>query len=241
MRIARERGIAQLWVHHNNKSVAGNGDEVLGSSALFAAADTLLTMTRSNEGVRAVRSIQRLGSDLEETVLTINADSGRLSSSGTRYELAMRDTRPLVLDALGDGTLTRAEILAAVEARNSLKGAAFADLLRSGEIEVGEGSGRRGDPVRYRYHRNNRVENETKVENTSSHIPGSLKEPPELETSEIVASSHNSGTTMEPPESQVSPEPPESRESPEQRPPPTQFSPEEAADIWQHAKDVGLL
>jgi hypothetical protein len=198
MRLSRERGVAQVWIHHNNKSVAGNGDEVLGSSALFAAADVLITMTRGNDGTRACRSIQRVGIDLEETVLEMHPDTGRLVSSGSRYTAQLEAAKPQILIALGSEALTRPEILEAVEGRNGIILAALNDLLREGLVVKGEGTGKRGDPIRYRSQQNSYDRGDQIGEKGSSRIPGIVKEPPEPQLGNLKGGSQESGTTMEP-------------------------------------------
>lgn len=227
MRLSRQRGVAQVWIHHNNKSVAGNGDEVLGSSALFAAADVLLTMTRSNEGIRAVRSIQRCGTDMEETVVEMDPDTGAISGSGSRYVAQIMLAKPSVLRALSFTTLSRPELLAAVEARHSVTLAALNELLGEGLVEKAEGTGKRGDPVRYRCH----TESVELAEKGGSQIPGSLR--------------NHRNTGMEFPslgnstEAQESPEPPESPESPIVDPG-ADMTDEQIEALFDRAGEVGL-
>lgn len=226
MRLARERGVAQVWIHHNNKSVAGNGDEVLGSSALFAAADVLITMTRSNDGVRACRSIQRVGVDMEETVLEMNQDTGALTSSGSRYAAQLESAKPQVLAALGSDAMTRPHILEAVESRRAVALGAFNELIRDGFIEKAEGTGKRGDPVSYRCHRNPYAKRESIEDKASTQVPVYVKEPPEPETIKPKGGTHETGNTME---LAVTAEPREPRE------------PEESyEDLLGYAKDLGL-
>src|SRR5271165_459983 len=65
--LARESGAHLLFTHHGNKKGGSDGDNVLGSTALFASVDTLLQM-HSVEAGRTISSIQRYGINLEETV-----------------------------------------------------------------------------------------------------------------------------------------------------------------------------
>jgi hypothetical protein len=194
MRLARERGVAQVWVHHNNKSVAGNGDEVLGSSALFAAADVLITMTRSNDGSRACRSIQRVGTDMEETILAMSPDTGLIVSAGSKYVAQIVAAKPLVLDTLADKALTRPEIISGTEGRRSIILGAFNDLVHDGLIVKAEGSGRKGDPVRYRCPGTTIPQSQ----NSGSLVPGYFREPSEPESFDQNTSSQELGTSTEP-------------------------------------------
>ena len=193
MRLARERGVAQVWIHHNNKSVAGNGDEVLGSSALFAAADVLITMTRANDGSRACRSIQRVGTDMEETILAMNPETGIIVSAGSKYVAQIDALKPAVLDTVADGSLTRAEIVSGTEGRRSIILGAFNDLIHDGLIIKAEGSGRRGDPVRYRCP-GTTIQDSL---NSGSLVPVYVKEPPEPGTRNENSGSNESGTSTE--------------------------------------------
>ncbi len=146
MRLSRELGVAQIWLHHNNKGDSGNGDEVLGSSALFAAADTLLSMRRSNEGLRTLRSIQRVGVDMEDTVLSMDPTTGLITSDGSRYQAEIDALCPRVLRMLAPQPLTRDELRIAMRAKRTMVYAALNECLRRGEACVVSGSGGKGDP-----------------------------------------------------------------------------------------------
>ena len=84
MKLAREKAVAQLWIHHTNKTQQTDGNLVLGSQALFAACDTLFFLNRTGDDSRTLRTIQRRGDDLEPTVLEIDDDK-RLTSLGAKF------------------------------------------------------------------------------------------------------------------------------------------------------------
>ena len=150
MRLARAGGVAQMWVHHNNKGEHSNGDEVLGSSALFAAADVLLSMRRANDGIRTAKTIQRVGSDMEEIVISMDPDTKLLASAGSRFVVQLATTREDVLRYLADAGLSlKDEVVKGVEGRSAIVRTALKNLCDSGEVEI-EGSGLKGDPKRYR-------------------------------------------------------------------------------------------
>jgi hypothetical protein len=71
--LARETGAHVLCVHHTGKGDRQGGDSVLGSTAIFSTADTLLLMKRY-EYYRTIHSIQRYGEDVEETTLHYNTE-----------------------------------------------------------------------------------------------------------------------------------------------------------------------
>ena len=67
LRIARESGAHVLLVHHAKKGGLGwGGDAILGSTAILGSVDTALILKRG-EKYRTLESIQRYGTDLEET------------------------------------------------------------------------------------------------------------------------------------------------------------------------------
>ena len=151
MRLSREHGVAQIWIHHNNKGERANGDEVLGSSALFAAADLLISMRRADDGTRTIRSIQRIGDDMEDTVVEMDPDSFVIRSAGSKYVAMIERARPKVVQALQDASepITLDDIAAAANARRQVVLAAVNEELRAGSIVKAMGSGKKGDPVKY--------------------------------------------------------------------------------------------
>ena len=146
--LARSTGAHVLAVHHNRKS-SGDvaGDEVLGSTSLFAGVDTLLTLRRSTEGDRTIASTQRYGADMEPTVLALDPATLWISAAGTRTEQAARETAREVYDFLADeGEARRTnEIVEGVDHRRTQVLAALKLLEREGRI-VRSGTGKRNDP-----------------------------------------------------------------------------------------------
>jgi AAA domain-containing protein len=143
--IARERNIAQVWIHHNKKGPASGGEEVLGSAALFAAADTLMSIKRGDDGVRSVSTIQRFGSDLPSTVVQMNEANYLLGDGGGEYDFRVRAALQKILDALAVAgePMTRNEICEAVTGRRGVTLTALARLQADGLItqaaQVGRG------------------------------------------------------------------------------------------------------
>ena len=146
--LARSSGAHIMAVHHNRKS-GGDvaGDEVLGSTSLFAGVDTLLTLRRSSEGDRTISSTQRYGMDMEPTLLTLDPATMWITPAGTRTEQAARETAQEVYDFLADeGEAHRTnEIVNGVDHRRTQVLAALKLLQGEGRI-VRSGSGKRNDP-----------------------------------------------------------------------------------------------
>ena len=151
MRLARELNVAQIWVHHSNKGTGENGDQVLGSSALFAACDVLLTMTRANDGTRTARSIQRVGTDMEDTIIGMDEDTKTIASAGSKYVALVEIAKGLVARMLRTAfePMTQNEIAKAVDCRRASAMAALNELIREGLVVRVSGTGKRGDPNRF--------------------------------------------------------------------------------------------
>lgn len=131
----REKGIAQIWVHHNNKTDRTGGDEVLGSSALFAAVDSLMLMKKDMGGLRSITTVQRVGVDIEEPLaISMDAKSGKITSSGSLYEIQLDAAKKSVLEAMGADDMTKSDILFACDGNRSLLDAALANLVKDGLV-----------------------------------------------------------------------------------------------------------
>src|SRR5262245_42241363 len=148
--LARESGAHVLAVHHIGKGDRQGGDAVLGSTALFAAVDTLLTMKR-NDKYRTLSTIQRYGTDLDEITLEYNQDTRTLTAGVARAEADLREAEKAVLEFLK----TQAEaidertIQDAIDGRKGTKSKALRRLAETQRIER-TGTGKKGDPYLYK-------------------------------------------------------------------------------------------
>lgn len=75
LNIARETGCHIMLVHHMSKIDRDDGDQILGSTALFAAVDSGLFM-RKRDQFRTLMSLQRYGTDLEGLALSLDEETG---------------------------------------------------------------------------------------------------------------------------------------------------------------------
>lgn len=146
MHLARETGAHILVTHHAKKTGGSDGDAVLGSTALFGAVDTLLDMQRV-DGRRTLRTYQRYGQDLEETILALDPQTYLLTATGSVAGAECRDAETRILDYLEGRTerATRDQVLEEFGGRTQACTDALKALVASGRI-VREGSGRKGDP-----------------------------------------------------------------------------------------------
>ncbi len=141
--LARDTGTHILLVHHNNKA-----DQLLGSTQLVGIVDTLLVMRRQDQ-VRTLKSIQRYGQDLPETVLTLNGTTGMVSEAGIYGEVKQQHAGDGVLAVIGNKELTEDEIKILMGGDHTLVAKALRTLLGDGKV-LRSGSGKKGNPYRYK-------------------------------------------------------------------------------------------
>jgi AAA domain-containing protein len=147
--LARDTGAHVLAVHHLGKGDRGDGDAILGSTAIFAAVDTALLMKRS-ERYRTLSSIQRYGTDLEEITVCLDPATGDVAVGPPRDEVEAAEAADLILGYLinVNNPVTEAEIEAAIECRTKTQRRALRELVGTGKV-VRTGRGGKGDPFRY--------------------------------------------------------------------------------------------
>jgi AAA domain/CHC2 zinc finger/Toprim-like len=147
--LARETGSHLLAVHHEGKRGGADGDGVLGSTALFAAVDTLLTMRRT-ERYRTLSSIQRYGTDLDEITLEYNTETRTLSAGVPRAAADEAEAANAILEFLRTQKepVEESVIDVAVEGRKGVKVKALRQAVKDGRI-VRTGAGKKGDTYRY--------------------------------------------------------------------------------------------
>jgi hypothetical protein len=145
--LARVSGTHILLVHHTGKMEREGGDGILGSTALFGAVDTALVMRRKQAG-RTLESIQRYGEDIPETVIGFNPETGATAAAGTVAEVETQKARTRIVEVIGEGAMTQAEIRESVEGQTRYTVAAIQELIQE-KILSRSGTGKKGDPFRY--------------------------------------------------------------------------------------------
>jgi len=145
--LARRSGCHILAVHHNGKGEREGGDALLGSTGFFGAVDTLITMRR-REQARTVQTTQRYGEDLPETVADLDPETGIVKLGGDVATIQVDKRVADVLDAIGDETLTEADIKERVGGNQTLTAKAIRTLFDSERL-TRIGAGKRGDPYHY--------------------------------------------------------------------------------------------
>jgi hypothetical protein len=151
--LARQTNAHIAVTHHLGKATREGGDDVLGSTAIFGAVDSLILMRRRKDNVRTIETIQRYGADLAETAVPMDEASGTVSLGAAVTELKLTEAKAKVLEVLGkfaadywaDATRIREEAgLARSIAIQVLK-----ELVDAGDVEV-KGAGKRNDPFLYK-------------------------------------------------------------------------------------------
>jgi AAA domain len=149
--LARRTGCHIAVTHHLGKMTREGGDDVLGSTAIFGAVDTLVLFRRRKDNLRVLQTIQRYGTDLGETVIPMD-DTGRIGLGSAVSEMKQAEARAKVrevLEKLGDGeSLDLPAIREQTEMERTPVYRAVQELLDAGIIErIGEG--KRGNPWCY--------------------------------------------------------------------------------------------
>jgi hypothetical protein len=172
--VSRETGTHILIVHHSGKSAKGDAiDSPLGSTALSAAVSTLIVLKRT-DNYRSVQTVQRIGTDMPETILAFDVDTRELSIGGTRSDVDRDSLAQEIVDYLRslEGEKTEPEICDAVEGTQALKRRALRSLVERRQVRR-DGSGTRGNPFRYSYSRTEYIAR-TSVQETQKPLETSI-------------------------------------------------------------------
>jgi hypothetical protein len=146
-------GLAVAVLHHARKAPGDESDMVRGSSALPAAADIIVTLTRRPGEDRNLRDLGVLGRDSgcpPQRVIRLGERGFELV--GTDEEVKAMNLRDTVLDVLPEAPaegLKLAEIRKETKGRKEFVHKILKDLGEEGLVEV-TGEGRRGSPYRFR-------------------------------------------------------------------------------------------
>lgn len=135
-RLANDRGLAVLGVHHTRKAEADDPfDTVSGTSGLTGAADTILVLRRDTTGHVILHG---RGRDLEELEIAMRfeAERGLWSPIGSAAEVRRSDERNTILDALDDAgePMSPADIAIATGMRAENVRFLLHKMMKAGEI-----------------------------------------------------------------------------------------------------------
>jgi hypothetical protein len=149
--LARRSGAHLLVVHHAGKTEKEDGDNVLGSTAIFASFDSLLSLRKRN-GFRMISTVQRYGTPIAETALLYDPDTGSVSLGTPKVEAEQHISEGMILEWLRTqpGWATAEEIYQSVRGRRQTKQNALKSLFEADRVER-TGAGSKGDPYRFRH------------------------------------------------------------------------------------------
>jgi hypothetical protein len=147
--LARETGAGVLAVHHLGKGDREGGDNILGSTAIFAAVDTALLLKRT-EKYRTLGSVQRYGEDLDEITLTWDPTARTLAAGPSRDVADQAAMGDAILDYLTTikEPVEEKVILDQLEGRRGVKVKALRALVGADKV-VKTGRGGKADPFKY--------------------------------------------------------------------------------------------
>jgi AAA domain len=148
--MAREFDTHLMLVYHLGKGArADAADQILGSTAFFAAVDTVLIMNRS-ERYRTIETRQRYGSDMPETVLEFDAERRLISLGAPKTEVEIMRVEEQILNVLKKtkSAIEEKAIDSEVEGRTELKRSALRSLVKNGKV-TRTGNGKKGAPYLY--------------------------------------------------------------------------------------------
>jgi hypothetical protein len=147
IKLAHETGAHIHCLHHAGKGERQGTDAALGSTALTGFVDTVFILKRHGDNMRTLETIQRTGTDLPETVVTLDAD-GRVALAGSLDARRVSEAVEAVVNGVGPETRTEEAILEAIGGDRATVGKGLREALRA-RCLVRAGAGRKGDPFRY--------------------------------------------------------------------------------------------
>ena len=148
--LARTTGAHVLTVHHARKTGGDAGDETLGSTGLLGAVDCNLSLKRNPGGERYLSTLQRIGADMPETLLTMDPETMTISAGDTKAARTQADLETLIVDRLRDTrhAHTVPDLAKAINRREGGVRSTLRDMLDQGRV-VRSGEGKSGDPHRF--------------------------------------------------------------------------------------------
>jgi hypothetical protein len=137
-------GTTFALLHHNNR---GNG--VLGSVMWEGFVDTIMSITRNEDGARFAQTKQRSGIDMEATALTMNHDTGEITCAESKFAADRRAAENKILAILGETESASRHELAQHCGRPASVGRAAVDSLVTAGLLKPSGDGTKTSPRRY--------------------------------------------------------------------------------------------
>lgn len=146
MDLVRDRRAHLMLLHHCGKGDRVGFDAVLGSIGFQGTVDVILLLQRKPDHTRTLASLQRMGDDLPESILVLDARcEPQLGPPKAEYELAQLGDKILAFLDTQTDPAPRVQVLEAIEAQATSKVRALQHLVADGKVTK-TGTGRKGDP-----------------------------------------------------------------------------------------------
>ena len=144
--MARSSGAHIAVLHHSRKGGGSGGEESLGSTAFTGAFDTILSLKRDDNGQRTIYSLNRYGTDLAETVLSLT-ESGWIQAQGTKADQSTHAAAVAIMEYMNTqfSPVGRPAILEAVGMKHAIVTATLDAMVEGGKL-IRVGTGGRGSP-----------------------------------------------------------------------------------------------
>jgi hypothetical protein len=150
LNLSRESGATLLLLHHASAHSLREGlDAILGSTAVAASVDNALILKRTGNQ-RILSSVQRIGPDLDPTIVALNSATGRLELAGSKRAFDDRELGDRLLEALraSPEPLSEHDLQGLTEGRKKDQVRVLRRLLGMGLVGR-SGLGKRKNPYRY--------------------------------------------------------------------------------------------
>ncbi|REJ77958.1 MAG: hypothetical protein DWQ47_16515 [Acidobacteria bacterium] len=147
--LAQDLGPHIMLLHHEGKRIREEGDGVLGSSAIFGAADSLIALRKQNNQ-RTIFSINRYGEDIPKSILSFDRETRAIEVIGTVTETSLMRAKEKVQLLLADGAKRTEKVV-----KEGVSGHSNGEVSKALRILVEEGTlyksgtGKRNDPGLY--------------------------------------------------------------------------------------------
>ena len=148
--MARKYGVHIVCVHHAGKGEREDGDEALGSTAIYGAVDCQLILKPNGDSGRTLATKQRHGPDMPPTLLKFNAETQNISLGETAADIVAAQIKADICALLDESPtpLNTEEIYKAVQGGKKPKSGALNSLVRQGRI-IKTGAGKKMSPYCY--------------------------------------------------------------------------------------------
>ncbi|PIR24838.1 MAG: hypothetical protein COX62_05815 [Deltaproteobacteria bacterium CG_4_10_14_0_2_um_filter_43_8] len=147
--IARGFNSHVMLLHHSKKGDDKSIDSILGSTGIAGSVDTIILMNRSDK-YRTIKTIQRVGEDLPESVIEFDPETRLSKISGSKEEAEIKRFSETITQFLEDQNMPvkQQEIIEAVEGRSQFVRKTLKHMIEDGKV-VKEGRGTSGSPYVY--------------------------------------------------------------------------------------------